>query len=149
MVNVITIVATVACVSRYLKWSFQKRARVVSSLFGFQQCHERCKSDPHPTPEIRSRGESALLIQENLWSLLRLMAIKILHKQGMSSRAIAREENWGSPAIRLNVICRQNLSSQNIRHDLLLLHSWMNTGIIFVNASPSSSLQNPGNGNCS
>ncbi|WFM64856.1 hypothetical protein P6H86_14215 [Escherichia coli] len=20
------------------------------------QCHERCNSDPHPTPEIRSRG---------------------------------------------------------------------------------------------
>lgn len=45
-------------------------------------------------------------------------------------------ENRGSPAIRLNVICRQNLSRQNIRRDLLLLHSWMNTGIIFVNASP-------------
>lgn len=27
-------------------------------------------------------------------------------------------------------------TSQNIRRDLLLLHSWMNTGIIFVNASP-------------
>ncbi len=37
---------------------------------------------------------------------------------------------------QLNVICRQNLSRQNIRRDLLLLHSWMNTGIIFVNASP-------------
>lgn len=60
-----------------------------------------------------------------------VMEIKILHKQGMSSRAIAREL-----AIRLNVICRQNLSRQNIRRDLLLLHSWMNTGIIFVNASP-------------
>lgn len=59
-----------------------------------------------------------------------VMEIKILHKQGMS------RENWGSPAIRLNVICRQNLSRQNIRRDLLLLHSWMNTGIIFVNASP-------------
>ncbi len=34
-------------------------------------CYERCKSDPHPTPEIRSRGLSALLIQESLWSLLR------------------------------------------------------------------------------
>ena len=63
-----------------------------------------------------------------------VMEIKILHKQGMSSRAIA--ENWGSPAIPLDVICRQNLSRQNIRRDLLLLHSWMNTGIIFVNASP-------------
>ncbi|STO18047.1 transposase [Escherichia coli] len=63
-----------------------------------------------------------------------VMEIKILHKQGMSSRAIARE--LGSPAIPLNVICRQNLSRQNIRRDLLLLHSWMNTGIIFVNASP-------------
>ncbi|PWH34658.1 hypothetical protein DD689_27890 [Escherichia coli] len=37
MVNVITIVATVACVSGYLKWIFQKRTRVVSSWFGFQQ----------------------------------------------------------------------------------------------------------------
>lgn len=63
-----------------------------------------------------------------------VMEIKILHKQGMSSRRLP--ENWGSPAIRLNVICRQNLSRQNIRRDLLLLHSWMNTGIIFVNASP-------------
>ncbi len=59
-----------------------------------------------------------------------VMEIKILHKQGMSSRAIARELGM------LNVICRQNLSRQNIRRDLLLLHSWMNTGIIFVNASP-------------
>ncbi len=63
-----------------------------------------------------------------------VMEIKILHKQGMSSRAIARE--LGISAIPLNVICRQNLSRQNIRRDLLLLHSWMNTGIIFVNASP-------------
>ena len=38
-------------------------------------CHERCNSDPHPTPEIRSRGESALLIQESLWSLLRQLWI--------------------------------------------------------------------------
>ena len=22
----------------------------------FYTCHERCNSDPHPTPEIRSRG---------------------------------------------------------------------------------------------
>uniref|UniRef100_UPI000AFB8F1E helix-turn-helix domain-containing protein n=1 Tax=Escherichia coli TaxID=562 RepID=UPI000AFB8F1E len=110
-----------------------------------------------------------------------VMEIKILHKQGMSSRAIARElgisrntvkrylqakseppkytprpavasvlvagrlpENWGSPAIPLNVICRQNLSRQNIRRDLLLLHSWMNTGIIFVNASPMLILNRPG-----
>ncbi len=51
-----------------------------------------------------------------------VMEIKILHKQGMSSRAIARELGI-SPAIPLNVICRQNLSRQNIRRDLLLLHS--------------------------
>ncbi len=63
-----------------------------------------------------------------------VMEIKILHKQGMSSRAIARE--LGISRNTLNVICRQNLSRQNIRRDLLLLHSWMNTGIIFVNASP-------------
>lgn len=50
-----------------------------------------------------------------------VMEIKILHKQGMSSRAIARE--LGISAIPLNVICRQNLSRQNIRRDLLLLHS--------------------------
>ncbi|SJK83424.1 hypothetical protein BQ8769_42 [Escherichia coli] len=37
MVNVITIVATVACVSGYLKWIFLKQARVVSSWSGFQQ----------------------------------------------------------------------------------------------------------------
>ncbi len=74
-----------------------------------------------------------------------VMEIKILHKQGMSSRAIARE--LGSPAIPLNVICRQNLSRQNIRRDLLLLHSWMNTGIIFVNASPMLILTKSGNGN--
>ncbi len=23
---------------------------------GLIKCHERCNSDPHPTPEIRSRG---------------------------------------------------------------------------------------------
>ncbi|EBW9183509.1 IS91 family transposase, partial [Salmonella enterica subsp. enterica serovar Enteritidis] len=23
---------------------------------GSRTCHERCNSDPHPTPEIRSRG---------------------------------------------------------------------------------------------
>ena len=45
-----------------------------------------------------------------------VMEIKILHKQGMSSRRLP--ENWGSPAIPLNVICRQNLSRQNIRRDL-------------------------------
>ena len=64
-----------------------------------------------------------------------VMEIKILHKQGMSSRAIARELGI-SRNTPLNVICRQNLSRQNIHRDLLLLHSWMNTGIIFVNASP-------------
>ncbi|MEF3959879.1 hypothetical protein U9Z97_23950, partial [Escherichia coli] len=25
-------------------------------LPGDGECHERCNSDPHPTPEIRSRG---------------------------------------------------------------------------------------------
>ncbi|TQO04819.1 UNVERIFIED_ORG: putative transposase/invertase (TIGR01784 family) [Citrobacter freundii] len=34
-------------------------------------CYQRCESDPYPTPEIRSRGYSALLIRESLWSLLR------------------------------------------------------------------------------
>ncbi|AJJ73620.1 helix-turn-helix family protein [Yersinia pestis] len=63
-----------------------------------------------------------------------VMEIKILHKQGMSSRAIARELGISRNTVKR--ICRQNLSRQNIRRDLLLLHSWMNTGIIFVNASP-------------
>ena len=63
-----------------------------------------------------------------------VMEIKILHKQGMSSRAIARELGISRNTVKR--YCRQNLSRQNIRRDLLLLHSWMNTGIIFVNASP-------------
>ncbi|AJI90101.1 helix-turn-helix family protein [Yersinia pestis] len=63
-----------------------------------------------------------------------VMEIKILHKQGMSSRAIARELGISRNTVKR--YCRQNLSRPNIRRDLLLLHSWMNTGIIFVNASP-------------
>lgn len=63
-----------------------------------------------------------------------VMEIKILHKQGMSSRAIARELGISRNTVKRYL--QENLSRQNIRRDLLLLHSWMNTGIIFVNASP-------------
>ncbi|STH35205.1 transposase [Escherichia coli] len=62
------------------------------------------------------------------------MEIKILHKQGMSCRAIARELGISRNTVKRYL--QANLSRQNIRRDLLLLHSWMNTGIIFVNASP-------------
>ncbi len=73
-------------------------------------CHERCNSDPHPTPEIDPGGNLLSWFRRAYGHFWDIMEIKILHKQGMSSRAIARE--WGSPAIPLNVICRQNLSRQ-------------------------------------
>ncbi|UPW34357.1 hypothetical protein MQH03_23590 (plasmid) [Enterobacter cloacae] len=28
----------------------------IAEAVGVPGCHERCNSDPHPTPEIRSRG---------------------------------------------------------------------------------------------
>ena len=31
-------------------------AEVSDRLYQRAMCHERCNSDPHPTPEIRSRG---------------------------------------------------------------------------------------------
>ncbi len=58
-----------------------------------------------------------------------VMEIKILHKQGMSSRAIARELG-----ISRNTVKRY-LRSNHCQY-LAALCSWMNTGIIFVNASP-------------
>ncbi|AJJ45428.1 helix-turn-helix family protein [Yersinia pestis] len=63
-----------------------------------------------------------------------VMEIKILHKQGMSSRAIARELGISRNTVKRYLQAKSE--PQNIRRDLLLLHSWMNTGIIFVNASP-------------
>lgn len=63
-----------------------------------------------------------------------VMEIKILHKQGMSSRAIARELGISRNTVKRYLQAKSE--RQNIRRDLLLLHSWMNTGIIFVNASP-------------
>ncbi|WP_306344528.1 helix-turn-helix domain-containing protein [Escherichia coli] len=36
------------------KWAYAYREHGISILTG--KCHERCNSDPHPTPEIRSRG---------------------------------------------------------------------------------------------
>ena len=64
-----------------------------------------------------------------------VMEIKILHKQGMSSRAIARELGI-SAQCTVKRYLQAKSSRQNIHRLLLLLHSWMNTGIIFVNASP-------------
>ncbi|STM41960.1 transposase [Escherichia coli] len=63
-----------------------------------------------------------------------VMEIKILHKQGMSSRAIARELGISRNTVKRYLQAKSE--PPNIRRDLLLLHSWMNTGIIFVNASP-------------
>lgn len=60
-----------------------------------------------------------------------VMEIKILHKQGMSSRAIARELG-----ISRNTVKRYLQAKSEPPKYMLLLHSWMNTGIIFVNASP-------------
>ncbi|AJJ51386.1 IS21 family transposase [Yersinia pestis] len=52
-----------------------------------------------------------------------VMEIKILHKQGMSSRAIARELGISRNTVKRYL--QENLSRQNIRRDLLLLHSWL------------------------
>ncbi len=75
------------------------------------------------------------------------MKIKILHKQGMSSRAIARELGISRNTVKryLQAKCRR----QNIRRDLLLLHSWMNTGIISSTHRRCSSLQIPATVICS
>ncbi|AJJ53055.1 bacterial regulatory s, luxR family protein (plasmid) [Yersinia pestis] len=74
-----------------------------------------------------------------------VMEIKILHKQGMSSRAIARELGISRNTVKRYL--QENLSRQNIRRDLLLLHSWINTGLYSSTHRRCSSLQNPGNGN--
>lgn len=63
-----------------------------------------------------------------------VMEIKILHKQGMSSRAIARELGISRNTVKRYLQAKSE--PPKYRRDLLLLHSWMNTGIIFVNASP-------------
>ncbi len=75
-----------------------------------------------------------------------VMEIKILHKQGMSSRAIARELGISRNTVKRYLQAKSE-TRQNIHRDLLLLHSWMNTGIILLLYHPCSSLQNPGNGN--
>lgn len=58
-----------------------------------------------------------------------VMEIKILRKQSMSSRAIARELG-----ISRNTVKRY-LRSQFIRHALLSLHYWMNTRTMFASES--------------
>ena len=65
-----------------------------------------------------------------------VMEIKILHKQGMSSRAIARELGISRNTVKRYLQAKSEPPKYTPRPDLLLLHSWMNTGIIFVNASP-------------
>lgn len=52
-------------------------------------CYQRCESDPYPTPDqglICSPDSGELMV-----TFETVMEIKILHKQGISSRAIARE----------------------------------------------------------
>ena len=62
-----------------------------------------------------------------------VMEIKILHKQGMSSRAIARE--LGSPnTVKRYLQAKSEPPKYTPRPAVASL--WMNTGIIFVNASP-------------
>lgn len=63
-----------------------------------------------------------------------VMEIKILHKQGMSSRAIARELGISRNTVKRYLQAKSE--PPKYTPDLLLLHSWMNTGIIFVNALP-------------
>ncbi len=62
-----------------------------------------------------------------------VMEIKILHKQGMSSRAIARELGISRNTVKRYL--RAQSERQNIRRVLQHLHFWMNTGTIFANAS--------------
>lgn len=56
------------------------------------KCYQRCESDPYPTPEIRSGLICSPDSGELMVTFETVMEIKkSLHKQGMSSRAIARE----------------------------------------------------------
>ena len=40
----------------WLKGHKIDHAHICIEATGTYMCHERCNSDPHPTPEIRSRG---------------------------------------------------------------------------------------------
>lgn len=39
-----------------LKQRLAEQEALIHALQEKLSCHERCNSDPHPTPEIRSRG---------------------------------------------------------------------------------------------
>ena len=62
-----------------------------------------------------------------------VMEIKILHKQGMSSRAIARELGISRNTVKRYLQAKSEPPKYTPRPAVA---SWMNTGIIFVNASP-------------
>ncbi len=63
-----------------------------------------------------------------------VMEIKILHKQGMSSRAIARELGISRNTVKRYLQAKSEPPKYTPRPAVASL--WMNTGIIFVNASP-------------
>lgn len=63
-----------------------------------------------------------------------VMEIKILHKQGMSSRAIARELGIYRNTVKRYLQAKSEPPKYTPRPAVASF--WMNTGIIFVNASP-------------
>ncbi len=63
-----------------------------------------------------------------------VMEIKILHKQGMSSRAIARELGISRNTVKRYLQAKSEPPKYTPRPAVASLR--MNTGIIFVNASP-------------
>ncbi|EJB3067547.1 type II toxin-antitoxin system RelE/ParE family toxin [Escherichia coli] len=46
----------ISLLGQHVLFEVNDEARRVNILAVVGQCHERCNSDPHPTPEIRSRG---------------------------------------------------------------------------------------------
>ncbi len=64
-----------------------------------------------------------------------VMEIKILHKQGMSSRAIARELGISRNTVKRYLQAKSEPPKYTPRPAVASLPR-MNTGIIFVNASP-------------
>lgn len=63
-----------------------------------------------------------------------VMEIKTLHKQGMSSRAIARELGISRNTVKRYLQAKSEPPIYTPRP--AVASPWMNTGIIFVNASP-------------
>ncbi|SQC05863.1 transposase for insertion sequence IS100 [Klebsiella pneumoniae] len=64
-----------------------------------------------------------------------VMEIKILHKQGMSSRAIARELGISRNTVKRYLLAQSEPPKYTPRSAVASL-PWMNTGTIFGNASP-------------